>query len=985
MNNSINIPLFVISLKKDTSKRKHIEKEFSNHNLKFTFFDGVDGKTLTEYPINLNWYEPWYHNHTTMGEVGCTLSHIGVWEKMITENIEKALIFEDDIVILNSDMLNLTQHIPTEYDFVYLGRKKIGNKNEEQVVILNDTLKDIKMVKPSFSYWCCGYYLTLQGAKKLCKDNFYKNNIIISDEFVPFMMGQSPYMERLSNYKFLLENDNQLNALAFVNPLVKPRNNAFNYSSTFFSNPVPKWRKDVLLVSVGTDQNECVDRYISSCHKFGFNPIVLGLNDEWKGGDMANGIGGGHKINFLKEYMDALPATSENDNKILIFTDSYDVIANNNVNVLMDAYNKNYKDSVVFGTEKTCWPDSELANHYPHPFLVTKNGEYIKYKCKNRFLNSGVFMGPVKYIRELLKDSIKNTEDDQLYYTQCFLNKVKYNFDIKLDYQNKLFVCLHNATDYNINEQMCCFEIDDERPAFIHGNGPRKVKLLLNKIANYTVNGFNNTYGYKMNKSAEVNFAHQNKEPSILVVYDESLGFYFPSFYSFLTLNYDKKKINLLYLYKEHPPKHKLNACYKIQEQHGLKEDEDNIDYRNLSELFNTYDEIPYGADIKSDYFAFDKVDEFKTKYKSDYVFYMNTITVLTNKNTLYYLLEEDKNVIGPMITQPNNFQANFWGAVDANNYYRRSSDYFNIIKYEKISCWNMPYLWYCFLMKGKFYNRKLFNTNHDKGDGVDMAFAYNMRESNYFMWVLNTNLFGEYIDIGDRKDTYKVSDVDKIASENVKIMIYDDTLNTYNNTVEWEEKYLTREFLDIFYSRNNKTKDDYFSPDENDLIFIPMFTEKFCSEVLNRANKNNQWSKGGDNYYDKRLGAVEVAPTRDIHLNQIKLENMWKHVIDKYISNVIWNIYKYSTKGINIVFVVKYSMDGQKDLKPHHDASTYTVNLCLNNDFEGGGCEFINKNVKVINKHIGRICIHPGKYTHRHRGMPLTSGERYILISFVD
>ena len=77
--------------------------------------------------------------------------------------------------------------------------------------------------------------------------------------------------------------------------------------------------------------------------------------------------------------------------------------------------------------------------------------------------------------------------------------------------------------------------------------------------------------------------------------------------------------------------------------------------------------------------------------------------------------------------------------------------------------------------------------------------------------------------------------------------------------------------------------------------------------------------------------------------------------------------------------------MDGQKELKPHHDSSSYTVSLCLNNAFEGGGCHFLRKNITVVNKNIGRILIHPGKYTHYHKGLPITSGERYIMISFVN
>ena len=83
--------------------------------------------------------------------------------------------------------------------------------------------------------------------------------------------------------------------------------------------------------------------------------------------------------------------------------------------------------------------------------------------------------------------------------------------------------------------------------------------------------------------------------------------------------------------------------------------------------------------------------------------------------------------------------------------------------------------------------------------------------------------------------------------------------------------------------------------------------------------------------------------------------------------------------------FIVKYSMDGQKHLEPHHDSSTYTLNLCLNNDFEGGGCRFVRQNFILNNKNIGYACIHPGRLTHYHEGIQITSGKRLILVCFIN
>ena len=77
--------------------------------------------------------------------------------------------------------------------------------------------------------------------------------------------------------------------------------------------------------------------------------------------------------------------------------------------------------------------------------------------------------------------------------------------------------------------------------------------------------------------------------------------------------------------------------------------------------------------------------------------------------------------------------------------------------------------------------------------------------------------------------------------------------------------------------------------------------------------------------------------------------------------------------------------MDGQQNLSPHHDSSTYTVNIALNDEYEGGGCRFIRQDVKLLNQKISYSSIHPGRLTHYHEGLPITSGKRYILVSFIN
>lgn len=134
--------------------------------------------------------------------------------------------------------------------------------------------------------------------------------------------------------------------------------------------------------------------------------------------------------------------------------------------------------------------------------------------------------------------------------------------------------------------------------------------------------------------------------------------------------------------------------------------------------------------------------------------------------------------------------------------------------------------------------------------------------------------------------------------------------------------------------------------------------------------------------------------------------------------------------------FVVKYTPERQAYLRPHHDTSTFTINIALNNkdtDFQvrtrpggdsshwqgsdlvgdfplfhhlpdilgrlckfkstgffffsrqGGGCRFHRYNCSLSSPRKGWSFMHPGRLTHLHEGLPTTNGTRYIAVSFID
>jgi hypothetical protein len=85
-----------------------------------------------------------------------------------------------------------------------------------------------------------------------------------------------------------------------------------------------------------------------------------------------------------------------------------------------------------------------------------------------------------------------------------------------------------------------------------------------------------------------------------------------------------------------------------------------------------------------------------------------------------------------------------------------------------------------------------------------------------------------------------------------------------------------------------------------------------------------------------------------------------------------------------NESFIVKYDLDSegyQADLSIHHDLADYTFVLGLNDEYEGGGTWFPRQKV-LINRDVGGVTVHPS-ITHRHGARAVTSGTRYVLITF--
>uniref|UniRef100_A0A8D3DLB4 procollagen-lysine 5-dioxygenase n=1 Tax=Scophthalmus maximus TaxID=52904 RepID=A0A8D3DLB4_SCOMX len=726
---------------------------------------------------------------------------------------------------------------------------------------------------------------------------------------------------------------------------------------------------NLLVITAATEETDGFSRFMRTIREFNYTVKVLGLGEDWKGGDVARTVGGGQKVRWLKKE---LLKHSDKKDMVIMFVDSYDVIFASGPDDLLSKFSR-LGHRVVFSAEGFCWPDQRLAAKYP----VVHTGK--------RYLNSGGFLGFAPDLSAIVQQwKYKDNDDDQLFYTKIYLDKTqRTKFNMTLDHRSRIFQNLNGAVD----EVVLKFEkakvrarnvAFDSLPIVIHGNGP--TKLQLNYLGNYVPTAWTYESGCGI---CDDDLLLINDMPLVYVaVFIEHATPFMEEFLDRLTtLNYPTARIRLF-----------IHNNVVYHERHIQRF------WERHRSLFPDALLVGPEENLQEDKARNMAVEACKKDPDCDYYFSIDSDVALTNPDTLRILIEENKSVIAPMLSRHGKLWSNFWGALSPEGFYSRSEDYIEIVQAKRIGLWNVPYITQSYLIKGSVLRSKLSKVSLYVGEmDPDMVFCKSVRDQvthrsppdyrphhtevidsltkgktscpqGVFMFVSNRDEFGRLV-----------------ASANFNTSrLHPDMWQIFDNPVDWKEKYIHENYSKIF--EDEKTSVEQPCPD---VYWFPAFSEKMCDHLVETMEDNGEWS--GGSHKDERLaGGYENVPTVDIHMNQIGFEKEWLKFLKEYISPVTEKLYPgYYPKAQAIMnFVVRYRPDEQPSLRPHHDSSTFTINIALNSkdvDYEGGGCRFLRYDCKVESPRKGWSFMHPGRLTHYHEGLPTTSGTRYIMVSFVD
>lgn len=186
-----------------------------------------------------------------------------------------------------------------------------------------------------------------------------------------------------------------------------------------------------------------------------------------------------------------------------------------------------------------------------------------------------------------------------------------------------------------------------------------------------------------------------------------------------------------------------------------------------------------------------------------------------------------------------------------------------------------------------------------------------------------------------------------------------------------WCQKYITP----VMLQRDFELMVEDIGPN---IVEFPLFTNRFCEELIQLAETKGEWTVGRHEFY----------PTNDMLMEAIGMQEIYTRVIREFVAPLATWYWTLEGEGWDTVedetFIIRYKPDLQGQLSVHHDYSSYTIGVKLNDEFEGGGTFFPKYQVNAMPKRNGNAFLHPGMITHRHGGRPVYSGTRYINVSFI-
>lgn len=207
------------------------------------------------------------------------------------------------------------------------------------------------------------------------------------------------------------------------------------------------------IVTVATSPDGYYKWLKESCDRYNTELITLGMNEKW--------LGYNWKLLKMKKYLEQL-----DDNEIVMFVDAYDVILLDDPHKLEQKFIQSDK-KIIVGCEK--------KNRY------LTLGYIVFDTCDNKPLNSGTYIGYVKYLKQMLKEIIEKNNNPSLDDQKLMIKYCKKNKNIHIDCEQEYFTVQVMGILEDVD-----VDLEKNKSYVLHAPGNTRMEKIIRKM-NYQI------------------------------------------------------------------------------------------------------------------------------------------------------------------------------------------------------------------------------------------------------------------------------------------------------------------------------------------------------------------------------------------------------------------------------------------------------------------------------------------------------------------
>lgn len=164
----VNYKTFLINLDKSTDRLERSQAILAEQNIDFDRVSAVYGADLSQQQLAqaYNYQLPHaYYKKLNVGEIGCYLSHRKVWQEIVDQQLDFAVILEDDFNIVGDFNAMLSTIEQLDFDWHYI---KLAEHTRRRNTLFKAKLNEFDLVVyDKVPARTCAQVVSLAGAKKL--------------------------------------------------------------------------------------------------------------------------------------------------------------------------------------------------------------------------------------------------------------------------------------------------------------------------------------------------------------------------------------------------------------------------------------------------------------------------------------------------------------------------------------------------------------------------------------------------------------------------------------------------------------------------------------------------------------------------------------------------------------------------------------------------------------------------------------------------